>query len=157
MKLIEELRYLIKAVDKEGEQVYSKLLQPLDVTPSQNEILKILAIKDGLSISQVGELLICGSENPSRLVDRLVTKGLVKKEKNVNDTRINNIFISSKGRDLLKKTSVIEEEFNIQIESNLINKIEVEELIEVLKTQVKGTKTLQQINSKKNFSVSEYS
>lgn len=151
MKLIEELRYLIKAVDKEGEQVYSKLLEPFDITPSQNEILKLLAIKDGLSISQIGEMLICGSENPSRLVDRLVKKGLVMKKKNLDDTRINNIFISSKGKNLLSKTLVVEEKFNIQIEKNLKDKIEVEKLINILQTQVNNTKTLQQINSKKKF------
>lgn len=145
MKLIEELRYLIKAVDKEGEETYSKLLSSFDITPSQNEILKLLAIKDGLSISQIGEMLICGSENPSRLVK----KDLVKKVKNLDDTRISNIFISSRGKNLLKKTLVIEEEFNNEIEANLKNKIEIEKLIDILKIQVNGTKTLQQINSKK--------
>ena len=149
---MEELRYLIKAVDKEGEQVYAKLLHPFDITTSQNEILKILDIKDGLSISQIGELLICGSENPSRIVDRLINKGLVKKEKNVDDTRINNIFITYQGRELLNKTSVIEESFNVQIESNLKDKIEVEKLIDILQTQVNGTKTLHQINSQKKLS-----
>ncbi|MGX2946985.1 MarR family winged helix-turn-helix transcriptional regulator [Enterococcus alishanensis] len=151
MNPIEELRYLVKAVDKEGELSYSKLLKPFNITPSQNEILKILAIKDGLSISQIGELLICGSESPSRLVDRLVKKNLVEKKKNIDDTRINNIFISDEGRILLNKTLLIEEDFNSQIESHLKNKIKVDDLIDILEAQVKDTRTLKQINLKKNF------
>ena len=42
MNKIEELRYLIKATDKEGEAYYSQLLAPLSITPNQNEVLKIL-------------------------------------------------------------------------------------------------------------------
>ncbi|BDR60605.1 winged helix DNA-binding protein [Lactobacillus xylocopicola] len=81
MNNIEELRYLIKAADKEGEAQFARMLVPLDVTPSQNEILKILSKNNGLSIAQIGDMLICGSDNPSRLVERLLNKGMIEKRK----------------------------------------------------------------------------
>lgn len=151
MNTFEELRYLIKAADKEGELHYANMLKPFNITPSQNEILKILSIKNGLSISQLGDLLICGSDNPSRLVERLFIKGLIEKQKNAVDARINNIFITNKGKALLEKTTLIEDQFNLQIEKTLQGKIDVYELMSVLQLQVEHTKTLKQINERKNI------
>lgn len=152
MNAIEELRYLIKAVDKEGEQEYFNLLKPYDITPSQNEILKILASHNGISISQIGELLICGSDNPSRLVNRLMIKGLAEKQKNPVDTRITNIYITAEGKALLEKTLLIEEEFNKQIEKKLDSSQQIYELIEILTNQVQNTRSLKQIELKKKLS-----
>lgn len=147
----EELRYLIRAVDKEGELIFSDLLKPFSITPSQNEILKILSANSGLSVSQIGELLICGSDNPSRLIDRLMLKGLVEKKRNPADTRVVNIFITPEGRALLEKTTLIEDQFNRQIEENLKNQITVDAFIDLLKNQIQGSKTLQQIEKAKEL------
>lgn len=151
MYYIEELRYLIKAVDREGELNYARRLKAINITPSQYEILKILSLKNGLSISEIGELLICGSENPSRLIDRLVLKNLVEKKNSKQDSRIVNICITSEGMAVVKKAAVIEEEFNEDIKSGFNNEVTVEQLIEVLKKQVEGTKTLNKIEKRKNI------
>ncbi|BDR55705.1 MarR family winged helix-turn-helix transcriptional regulator [Xylocopilactobacillus apis] len=148
MQSIEELRYLIKAADKEGEMQYARMLASLDITPSQNEVLKILSIKDGLSISEIGELLICGSDNPSRLVERLMHKELVEKKKNTFDSRVINIYITEMGKKMLTKTNIIETKFNNLIQETLENKISVENFIEVLRLQVKNTKTLSKIDQR---------
>lgn len=151
MNNIEELRYLIKATDKEGELHYAKMLKKYEITPSQYEILKILTFKDGLSISQIGDLLICGADNPSRLVERLILKELIVKKKNVVDTRVLNIYITSKGRRLFEKASTIENEFNMQIKDTLDDEVLINKLITVLNRQVEGTKTFKQINLRKTI------
>lgn len=149
MDKIEELRYLIKAVDKEGEEQHTKMLAPLGVTPSQNEILKILAQQDGLATTQIGDLLICGSDNPSRVLDRLIQKELIKKEKDTIDSRKNNIYLTAKGRAVLKETRKVEAEFNKVIQKKLENQIKIDEFITILNRQIEGTKTFAQIQMKK--------
>lgn len=48
-------------------------LRPLGVTPSQAEVLRVLADHQPLTLIGLGELLICETGgSPSRLVDRLV-------------------------------------------------------------------------------------
>lgn len=155
LNTFEELRYLIKAADKEGELHYANLLKPYNITPSQNEILKILSVKDGLSISQIGDLLICGSDNPSRLVERLLSKAFIEKRKDPNDARMSNIFITEKGQALLEQTSVIEQSFNDHIAQTLQGKIDVAQLIDVLKVQVDGTKTLAQIHARQSLEIEQ--
>lgn len=149
MEKIEELRYLIKAVDKEGEEQHTRMLAPFGVTPSQNEILKILAQQDGLATTQIGDLLICGSDNPSRVLDRLIQKELIKKKKDTIDSRKNNIYLTDKGRTILKETMKIEAEFNKSIQEKLDNQIKIDEFIAILNRQIEGTKTLAQIQTKK--------
>lgn len=148
---IEELRYLIKAVDKEGDLNYAHRLKTINITPSQYEVLKILSLKNGRSISEIGELLICGSENPSRLIDRLVAKKLVKKNNSKKDSRIVNIWITPEGQAVLKKAQIIETEFDEHITAELTKDITVQRLLKILKKQVEGTKTLAKIEKRKSI------
>ncbi|ALS01356.1 hypothetical protein ATZ33_08245 [Enterococcus silesiacus] len=151
MDKIEELRYLIKAVDQEGENNYRRMLAPLDITPNQNEVLKILSKKDGLSISEIGDLLICGSDSPSRVIQRLLLKGAVSKENDSSDARKSIIFITDKGLNLLKEAKKIENQFNLQIKKSVESKMNIDQLIDMLEAQVQGTKSLNQIISKKKI------
>lgn len=145
---IEKLRYLTKAVDLEGEKQFAQLLSSEDITPTQNEVLKILAQFGSLSITEVGNLLICGSDNPSRVVQRLLLKNLVVKEKNISDSRKTNLMLTDLGRSTLNKTIEIEKIFNQQIAQNFENTIEVDKLIEIFTKQISGSKTLQQISTR---------
>ncbi|KAF0261270.1 MarR family transcriptional regulator [Leuconostoc citreum] len=148
MDKIEKLRYLTKAVDLEGEKQFAQLLSSEDITPTQNEVLKILAQFGSLSITEVGNLLICGSDNPSRVVQRLLLKNLVVKEKNSSDSRKTNLMLTDLGRSTLNKTIEIEKIFNQQIAQNFENTIEVDKLIEIFTKQISGSKTLQQISTR---------
>ncbi|WP_461734841.1 MarR family winged helix-turn-helix transcriptional regulator [Listeria kieliensis] len=151
MDKIEELRYLIKAADREGEDIYRKMLASLQITPSQNEVLKILSFKDGLSISEIGELLICGSDSPSRIVQRLIDKEYVIKKVNPKDIRKSAIYLTNSGADILKAATKIEEQFNNRIQTLLADQIDIDLLINVLTKQIEGTKTEQQIIQRKKF------
>lgn len=148
MDKIEKLRYLIRAVDLEGEKQFAQLLSSEDITPTQNEVLKILAQYGSLSISEVGNLLICGSDNPSRVVQRLLLKNLVVKEKNSSDSRRTDLILTDLGRSTLNKTIEIEKIFNQQIAKNIENTIELDKLIAIFTKQISGSKTLQKISTR---------
>ena len=54
-------------------------LRPLGVTPAQAEVLQVLADRQPLTLTGLGELLVSESgTNPSRLTGRLVTAGLAQ-------------------------------------------------------------------------------
>ncbi|ADG39661.1 MULTISPECIES: MarR family winged helix-turn-helix transcriptional regulator [Leuconostoc] len=148
MDKIEKLRYLTKAVDLEGEKQFAQLLSSEDITPTQNEVLKILDRYGSLSISEVGDLLICGSDNPSRVVQRLLLKNLIIKEKNGSDSRKTNLVLTELGKQTLNKTTIIENQFNHQIAQNFENTIAIDKLIDIFTKQISGSKTLQQISTR---------
>ena len=73
MRQAELVRYLVLAAQREGSRRLTRDLRQIRLTPSQSEVLRILGDHGPLSLTGLGELLVCESgRNPSRLVDRLV-------------------------------------------------------------------------------------
>ncbi len=76
-----------------------------DVTQQQYNILRILrGAHSALSTLQIRERMMDKMSDTSRIVDRLVIKGLVKKTTNKLDKRLVCITITSKGLTLLSLT-----------------------------------------------------
>jgi DNA-binding MarR family transcriptional regulator len=94
-----ELRYLILGAQREGNRTLTELLKPIGVTPSQAEVLSVLAdAGDPLSVRDVGERLVCETGSPSRLVSSLVTAGLVARESHPDDARAVSLSLTTEGR-----------------------------------------------------------
>ncbi|MES1255745.1 MAG: MarR family transcriptional regulator [Acidobacteriota bacterium] len=83
----------------------SKIVEPSGVTLQQYNVLRILRGSQGqpLSAIEVGERLIEEVPGVSRLLDRLVGKGLVRRERAVADRRMLECAITAKGLDLLAR------------------------------------------------------
>jgi DNA-binding MarR family transcriptional regulator len=94
-----ELRYLILGAQREGNRTLTELLKPIGVTPSQAEVLSVLAdAGEPLSVRDVGERLVCETGSPSRLVSSMVSAGLVARESHPDDARAVSLSLTAKGR-----------------------------------------------------------
>ncbi|MGZ5192024.1 MAG: MarR family winged helix-turn-helix transcriptional regulator [Flavisolibacter sp.] len=76
-----------------------------DITHQQYNILRILrgSHPGPLSTLQIRERMLDKMSDTSRIVDRLVIKGLVKKTTCSKDKRLVDVLITDKGQKLLKK------------------------------------------------------
>jgi len=76
-----------------------------DITPQQFNILRILrgSQPQPLSTLQIRERMLDKMSDTSRIVDRLITKGLVKKGISQTDRRLVDVIISKKGEKLLER------------------------------------------------------
>src|SRR5437763_2983484 len=76
-----------------------------DITPQQFNILRILrgSSPKPLSTLQIRERMLDKMSDTSRIVDRLVTKGLAMKVVCPQDKRLVDVTITEKGQKLLKK------------------------------------------------------
>lgn len=76
-----------------------------DITHQQFNILRILrgSHPQPLSTLQIRERMLDKMSDTSRIVDRLVGKGLVKKTTCASDKRLVDVTITEKGQRLLKK------------------------------------------------------
>jgi DNA-binding MarR family transcriptional regulator len=129
----EELRYLILAIQREGNRLYAAELRPLDLTPSQAESLRVLADYQPLTLSGLGELLVCETgDNPSRLVDRLVRAGLVNREPDPSDRRHVALTLTPAGARLAREVAAVEERLHHTIET-LVAGQPVEQTITLLR------------------------
>jgi MarR family transcriptional regulator, 2-MHQ and catechol-resistance regulon repressor len=84
------------------------MLATEDITHQQFNILRILrgSHPEPLSTLQIRERMLDKMSDTSRIVDRLVLKGLVKKTVCSADKRLVDVLITEKGQKLLRKIDV---------------------------------------------------
>jgi len=98
--LIEELRYLILAAQREGNRAFADALRAHGLTPSQAEALSVLrTAARPLTVKEAGERLVCETGSPSRLMGTLARKGLVDSSSDERDARVTRLSLSARGRD----------------------------------------------------------
>ena len=118
MRPVEELRYLILAAQREGNRRLAQALRPYGVTPAQAEVLRLLEERQPLTLSGLGELLVCESgSSPSRLVDRLVVAELVHRVPVEHDRRQVELTLTPAGRKLARRIAGIEDEIHRALEA----------------------------------------
>ena len=81
------------------------ILATEDITSQQFNILRILrgSYPQPLSTLQIRERMLDKMSDSSRIVDRLIIKGLVKKGSCKEDRRLVDVMISEKGKKILER------------------------------------------------------
>lgn len=85
-----------------------QFLSEEDITLQQYNILRILrgSYPRPLSTLQIRERMLDKMSDTSRIVDRLILKGLVQKSVARTDKRLVDVLISDKGKKLLEKLDI---------------------------------------------------
>ena len=87
-----------------------RILATEDITQQQYNILRILRGSEcPLSTLKIRERMLDKMSDTSRIVDRLIVKGLVEKTACIKDKRLVDITISKKGLQLLEKLDSLNE------------------------------------------------
>jgi DNA-binding MarR family transcriptional regulator len=90
-----------------------------DITQQQFNILRILrGAAAPISTLQIRQRMLDKMSDTSRIVDRLLIKGLVKKTISSTDKRLVDVSITSKGKKLLEKLDASQEKMDA-ISNNL--------------------------------------
>ena len=140
MKPAEELRYLILALQREGNRQLVEVLRPIGVTPAQAEVMQVLDQYGELSLSELGERLVCETGSPSRLVKSMVSEGLINREINPNDARALRLSLGEKGKGMIAQINQIEEMYNQSIAKLTVNlPIPLETALDTLRELASGT------------------
>ncbi len=89
------------------------IFERYDITSQQFNILRILrGAVEPLSTMQIRQRMLDKMSDTSRLVDRMIKKGFVKKVVCKTDKRLVDITIAEKGRKLLEKMDQCEDEID---------------------------------------------
>ena len=85
-----------------------------DITPQQFNILRILrgSHPQPLSTLQIRERMLDKMSDTSRIVDRLIAKGLLKKGTCKTDRRLVDVMITDKGKKLLERLDERQDELD---------------------------------------------
>lgn len=108
-----------------------QFLEEEDITPQQYNILRILrGSMKPLSTLQIRERMLDKMSDTSRIVDRLIKKGMAEKKISATDKRLVDVNISKKGLQLLERL----DQKNDQLDNLLKNlsNAEIEQLNNLL-------------------------
>lgn len=104
-----------------------QILDEADITQQQYNILRILrGSKQPLSTLQIRDRMLDKMSDTSRIVDRLIKKGLVDKTICATDKRLVDINISEKGLGLLQQLDIRNSDID-----NLLQNLTQEEAIQL--------------------------
>lgn len=96
----------------------SRIFDAQHITSQQYNILRILrGAGEPLSTSQIRQRMLDKMSDSSRIVDRLVLKGLVRKNERKSDKRLLDVVITAKGLKLLEKI----DGFNPHVDDIMMN------------------------------------
>ncbi|WP_431136436.1 MarR family winged helix-turn-helix transcriptional regulator [Psychroserpens mesophilus] len=109
------------------------VLKPHDLSLEQFNVLRILRGQKGnpVNLQDIQERMVNKMSNTTRLVDKLILKGFVKRNQCEENRRKIEIYITSEGLDSLKKLDIIIDQTEKNITSNL-SKTELEQLNKLL-------------------------
>ena len=90
-----------------------QILATEDITQQQYNILRILRGSEcPLSTLKIRERMLDKMSDTSRIVDRLIVKGLVEKTACIKDKRLVDIIVTKKGLQLLEKLDALNEQID---------------------------------------------
>jgi DNA-binding MarR family transcriptional regulator len=100
-----------------------ELFSSEDITPQQFNILRILrgSYPQPMSTLQIRERMLDKMSDTSRIVDRLIAKGMVKKATCKTDRRLVDVIITDKGKKMLERLDQRQDELD-KIIGNLSEK-----------------------------------
>jgi DNA-binding MarR family transcriptional regulator len=120
------LGFLIHDVSRLRRSAFDRCLKPLSVTRSQWWVLAYLSREDGMTQSQLAEELDLGKVAVGGLIDRLEKSGLVRRDADPSDRRVNRVFLEPKSKQLIAKMRKVSHRLNEQILDGLADpKLEV--------------------------------
>lgn len=109
-----------------------------DITPQQFNILRILrgSHPQPLSTLQIRERMLDKMSDTSRIVDRLIAKGLVKKGTCKTDRRLVDVMITDKGKKMLERIDKRQDELD-----NIVGNLTVKEaeILSSLLDKIRGS------------------
>jgi len=104
--------FLLNRAARSMKRTLEARLASYGITASQYVLLAILAKKDGLSQTQLGNRLSFDNPTVTGVVDRMERDGLVERRRTPRDRRVINIFLTQKARDVLSELQEIADDVN---------------------------------------------
>lgn len=115
------LGFLIHDVSRLRRSAFDRCLKPLNVTRSQWWVLAYLSREDGMTQSQLAEELDLGKVAVGGLIDRLEKAGLLRRDADASDRRVNRVFLEPKSKQLIAKMRKVSHKLNQQILEGLVD------------------------------------
>jgi DNA-binding MarR family transcriptional regulator len=116
------LGFLIHDVSRLRRSAFDRCFKPMNMTRSQWWVLAYLSREDGMTQSQLADELDLGKVAVGGLIDRLEKNGLVRREADASDRRVNRVFLEPKSKQMFTRMRKITHQMNERILASLNDK-----------------------------------
>jgi DNA-binding MarR family transcriptional regulator len=116
--------------------------KPLNVTRSQAWLLAYLSRRDGSTQSELADQMNLGKVAVGGLVDRLEASGMIERRAHPSDRRVNNIFLTEKGRKVVTQIRKLTLDANKDMLKGLSMK-DLKTVVSVMQTFKRNLQALQ--------------
>ena len=96
----DEIRGILDELSAKTRRNYSEMLRELGLHIGQDQLLCRLWKEDGVTQSQLSERLNCEPPTVANMVKALENYGLIYRQRDQLDARVNRVYLTSKGQDL---------------------------------------------------------
>ena len=93
--------FLIAKANQRAQRILKERLIKYGLTTVQGLILGELFEEDGQTASELGSRLVLDNATVSGVLDRLLEKGLIQKETDAKDKRVQKIFLTSRNQTVM--------------------------------------------------------
>lgn len=142
MKRNERIRigFLIHDVSRLRRTAFDQRMKPLRITRSQWWVLAGVSRhgEAGITQTELAKVLDLGKVALGGLIDRLEKRAFVERRADARDRRVNRVFLTNKGTDILEKMQKIDVEMNAEIMSgiSLEQQHQLVEMLRVMKSNL---------------------
>ena len=125
------LGFLIHDVSRMRRSAYDQFMKPLGITRAQWWVLAHLSRHDGMMQTQLADVLEVGKASLGDVIESLEGGGWVQRRPDPADKRAKRVYLTKPAQTLIKRMTVMENEFNSQILEDLSHE-EMTDLVRVL-------------------------
>ncbi len=112
----------------------------INLTKEQMVVLKKLHDKDGLNQNELAFLTLRNKSSLTRLLTKMENKNYILRKQSSHDKRVNNVFLTSLGKEIFLKSKPVIKEMITKMEQT-VSKEEKEQIINILKKVQHNFKT----------------
>lgn len=109
------INFQLNKLGKMVSRYFSEKLMVCDITPVQYSVLKCLWVKDFQAPSQISQTLSLDSSSLTGLLDRMESKGLLRRIPDSEDRRAIQVILTPQGKALEQPTEKLIEEANVEV------------------------------------------
>ncbi|MFJ5717423.1 MarR family winged helix-turn-helix transcriptional regulator [Neobacillus sp. NPDC093127] len=96
----DEIREMLDEISTKKRRNYSEMLRQLDLHIGQDQLLCRLWKEDGITQTQLSERLNCEPPTIANMVKALEKYGLIYRQRDALDARVNRVYLTPKGQDI---------------------------------------------------------
>lgn len=107
-ELADNFHSSLRKVMRSSRAIFAREMAEYGVTMPQFHLMKFVAHRGRVTVTDISELMMSSSPTASRMIDGLCEKKLLEKSKGENDHRVTFLTLTREGKALMKKIDILQ-------------------------------------------------